>query len=434
MIMSTDARPTGIYSWYVVLLLSALYVVSFIDRVVLNLLVDPLRAEFGLSDTQISLLQGAAFAIFYGVFGLPLARIADVGNRKILIIAGVVVWSLATISSAFATGFAMLVALRAGLAIGEAALSPAALSMFADLFDKDKRSLPCSIYVAAGLVGSFAAFIVGSVVVDWVEAGGRIGPLAALEPWRAVFVLVGLPGLVLAVLMAVTVREPCRITGPKDETPSLRQVMGVLQAQPRLYIGMLVGGGLLAIVTSSLPAWVPSLLIRNHGFSIAQAGAAYGLIGVAASALGTILIPRIADAWMRRGRADALLTVFIAAVLAGTPAMAFFAVADDATTLLLTLGIAIFLWYGAVAIPILAVQQVAPPRMRATFTAGLFFVKTFIGFASGPTIVAVLSDYMFGGEQTLGLALMTLTLIIAPLSLMLVALARRPFATVVAAS
>ena len=432
--MSTDARPTGIYSWYVVLLLSALYVVSFIDRVVLNLLVDPLRAEFGLSDTQISLLQGAAFAIFYGVFGLPLARIADVGNRKILIIAGVVVWSLATISSAFATGFAMLVALRAGLAIGEAALSPAALSMFADLFDKDKRSLPCSIYVAAGLVGSFAAFIVGSVVVDWVEAGGRIGPLAALEPWRAVFVLVGLPGLVLAVLMAVTVREPCRITGPKDETPSLRQVMGVLQAQPRLYIGMLVGGGLLAIVTSSLPAWVPSLLIRNHGFSIAQAGAAYGLIGVAASALGTILIPRIADAWMRRGRADALLTVFIAAVLAGTPAMAFFAVADDATTLLLTLGIAIFLWYGAVAIPILAVQQVAPPRMRATFTAGLFFVKTFIGFASGPTIVAVLSDYMFGGEQTLGLALMTLTLIIAPLSLMLVALARRPFATVVAAS
>jgi len=255
----SGADQRRIYAWYVVVVLSVLYIVAFIDRVILNLLVVPIRAHFDRSDTQISLLQGAAFAIFYGLFGIPLARIADRGNRLWLIAAGVLVWSFATVSSAFAASFAVLVVLRIGLAIGEAALSPAALSMIGDLFPEEKRALPQSIYIAAGLVGSFVAFIIGSGVVQAVGDATSVdlGPLGRLAAWQAIFVLVGVPGLLLVPVMLATMSEPARrsASGKAGEAaPSLRQVIEELRSKPRLYVGLLIGGGLLAIITSSLPA------------------------------------------------------------------------------------------------------------------------------------------------------------------------------------
>lgn len=160
------ASPTGgVRAWWTVALLSALYVLSFIDRLILALLVSPLKAGFGVSDVQLGLVFGPAFGVFYAVLGLPLARVADRGDRRRLIITGVLLWGFATIASGFAGTFALLIVLRIGLAIGEAALTPAAYSMIGDLFAPHRRTLAASIYSGIGNAGAFASFILGSMVI-----------------------------------------------------------------------------------------------------------------------------------------------------------------------------------------------------------------------------------------------------------------------------
>lgn len=412
--MKANYRP--VYGWYVVALMSALYLVSFIDRVVLNLLVGPLKAEFQVSDTQLSLLQGVGFALCYGIVGVPLARMADLGNRKFLIFGGVLLWSVSTLGSAFATGFGMLVVLRMGLAIGEAALSPAALSMFADMFPSRQRSLAGSIYIATGLGGSFAAFIIASGVVAWLGTGTeiRMPMLGELKLWQAVFVIVGLPGLMLALVLLFTVSEPARNATDDNNRPTSGDVLAEFRQRWRLYASVALAGGLISNVVSSLPAWVPSLLIRNHQYSIQEAGVAFGSVGLIAGVAGTVGLPRLAANLDNRGRVDGFALAGIVAVTLGAPAVLCVAYASTPTVLMGALGASVFCWFGAVALPILAVQHIAPPRMRATFTALLLLIQAVLGFSVGPTATAALSNHVFGGEQGLGFALATVAWVVAP--------------------
>ena len=191
------------YAWFVVFVLSLATIVSYIDRQVINLLVEPIKASLSISDTQISLLQGFSFAIFYAVLALPIARLADTGKRTRLINLGIITWTLATFSCGLAVGFWTLFFARVFVGAGEATLTPSSYSMIGDYFRKDRLPLAISLFVSASFLGSGVALIAGAYVIDAVEAFGIINLplLGELEPWQLIFMLVSLPSVLLLLLM-----------------------------------------------------------------------------------------------------------------------------------------------------------------------------------------------------------------------------------------
>ena len=220
-----EAYPPEGYSWYVVVVLMLFYTLSFVDRQIIALLVEPMKADLGLTDVQMSLLGGLSFAVFYTVFGIPMGRLADSCNRRRLIAVGVALWSLMTTLCGFTSRFYHLLLLRMGVGLGEAALSPAAFSMIADYFPRRKRATALSIYSIGIYLGAGLAFTGGAILLGWADRlvssreGNPLPVLGDIQPWQIVFLAVGLPGLLLTCLLA-TVREPNRQgSGPAGGEP-----------------------------------------------------------------------------------------------------------------------------------------------------------------------------------------------------------------------
>ena len=216
------------YGWLTVGLLTIAYVFSFIDRYVLGLLIEPIKADLGLTDTQIGLLLGPAFAIFYATMGLPLGWLADRKNRVKIVAVGIAVWSIATAASGLARNFTHLFIARMSIGVGEATLSPCAMSIISDSFPPEKRSRPIAVYTMALSVGAGFASLLGAGVLTWAKSGGSITLpwLGELMPWQATFFIVGLPGLILSVLFFL-LREPARSGGPSAVGGSLPDMLKV---------------------------------------------------------------------------------------------------------------------------------------------------------------------------------------------------------------
>ena len=330
------------YAWYVTGLLGGLYVIAFIDRLVLALLVDPVRQEFGVSDTQMSLLVGAAFAIFYSFVGLPLGRWADVGNRKRILLIGICVWSGATCLSAWATSFAGLAALRIGVAIGEAVLTPCAISLISDIFTRERRASATSFYVLCGTFGAFGAYLFGGLIVSAVAAMASLewSFLGIEQPWRLVMLMVGIPGLLMAVVVAVTVREPPR-SRPAGQAPrnDWRAVFRYLRGEGRFFWAIFVSSSLGQMLLLGSTTWTPTFLVRSHDWSIGSAGIALGITGMAASLVGLLAIPRLVNRWTLCG-SRAALPRMIAIIVGGAALFIFVAT-------LMSSGGAFLSWLGA---------------------------------------------------------------------------------------
>lgn len=398
--------------------MSALYVLSFVDRVILALLVTPLEADLKVSDVQLGLLFGPAFAVFYAVLGLPIARLADRGNRKTLIVAGVMIWALATIASAFAGAFWVLVSLRIGLAVGEAALTPSAHSMIGDLFPTRRRGLAASLYSAAGMAGASGAYILGAAVVRGVGELHAGAIASSFGAWRLVLIAVGVPSLLTGLLFAATTREPAR-PHVKVEAPTSLEAARFLARRPRLFGGLFLGAGLLQAIGYAYAAWGPELIHRRFGWPIQQAGLVFGLAGLAAGFGGTLLAPLITRALVRRGQAQAVgLTSMAAAAVGGGLACAAPLQADPRAFLLI-FAAASFCLTGAANNVLVAMQVLAPERMRATFVALLLMCITLLGLGAGPSVTALISSLLDPGGGDLNLALALLAPIVAVPSILL---------------
>ncbi|MGE0830089.1 MAG: MFS transporter, partial [Hyphomonadaceae bacterium] len=213
---SGASQPRLAGAWYSVALLTALYAMSFLDRFILSLLAAPVSKDLNLSDVQMSLLLGAGFAVVYALSGVPIAQLLDLKERRTIVCSGVATWSLSTIAAGFANSFAMLAVCRAGVALGEAVLAPAAISLIADLFPREKRALPISVFASMTGLMSTGAFIIGAAALNLATA---IAPVTGLAPWRCTLLLVGAPGLLLAFVFLTTIKEPARVgsVGEKDE-------------------------------------------------------------------------------------------------------------------------------------------------------------------------------------------------------------------------
>ena len=298
----------SLYAWFVLSILCIAAIISYVDRQIINLLIEPIKADFDVNDTQIGLLQGFSFVIFYAVLALPLARLADRGRRVSIIFYGALCWSLATFTCGLATSFAILFSARMFVGIGEATLSPSGYSLISDYFAKPQIPLAISIFTGCSFVGSGVAYIFGGALIDYLSSLDRIVlPLVGERSvWQASFICVAIPSLLLLGLIAM-IREPPRsetVAGDVGTGSTVKDVMKHIAQQPRLFCGVFVGLTLMAAASFALNLWTPTYFIRTHGWTPLQIGSIFGTIVIFASAGGVMAGGFTASALMRRGHLD----------------------------------------------------------------------------------------------------------------------------------
>jgi len=427
--MSAVQPPSRPYAYYVVACLMLASAFSFLDRLVLSLLIDPIRADMGLSDSEVSLLAGFAFASCYVVFAFLFGRWVDTRSRRNAVVLGVTLWSLATALCGTARGYWQLFAARMGVGVGEASLNPAAYSMIPDYFPPERRGVAMSIFACGASIGGGLAILAGGLVVQWALATRPALPLlGAVAPWQFVFVAVGLPGLLVALLIWLTVREPERrlTAGDTAEAPTLRDVFGFIRTHWRAIVPIFLGYGAFAMNGYAFQLWGPAYFMRLHALTPGEVGLifglGYGIGGTIAILLGGVL----SDALARRGRIDAPALVSIGAATLQLPCFLLAYLSGDT-------GIAIAGFVGGIFAASLVgglqaamVQALAPNRMRGLLAALFGATVNVIGLGIAPTLTAGLSDGIFGGPTGIGHALAATTVLAMGASIALLATGLRP--------
>ena len=403
------AFRTEAYAWWAVAVLCFAGIVSGMDRQIISLLVEPIKRDLGLSDVAISLLQGAAFALFHSLAAVPLGRLADVSNRRLIIVGGVLTWTLACIGSGLAGGFLALFLMRMLIGAGEATLSPAGYSMLADYFPREQLGRAISLFLGSGFVGSGLALIVGGAIMDQLSATESVSYplLGELRPWQAAFVLVALPGF-LVIALLLTVREPPRSSfgslaaaAEAARAPPFGDVIRFVVAERRTIGTIYAGFALLAAMQFGLGSWVPAFFMRTHGWTAAEIGYAYGLNYVIVGTLGVLVGGAVCDWLARRGYADANLRVGLIAACCALPLVIAFPLVPDGRLAFALLVPATFFGTmpfgaGTAALPLLA-----PNRMRAQVVALYLLVAIIVGQGVGPFYTAALTDYAFADPAKL---------------------------------
>jgi MFS family permease len=399
--------PTARYAWYMVAVLCVAYTLSFVDRMILALLVEPIKRDLGVSDTQIGLLHGFAFAIFYTTLGLPIARLADRTDRRRLIAAGVAFWSAMTALCGFARGFWELFLARVGVGVGEAALSPAAYSMLADSFPPNRLGRALGVYSSAIYGGAGVALLVGGSVAALAATATSVHVplLGDVRPWQLAFLIVGAPGLLVA-LWVLSLREPPRKgAAVKTTAEPLRNVIAWLRTHARAYGCHFAGFALLSIVFNATIAWMPSVFVRVHGWSPGQGAFWIGMALIVFGTSGIIAGGMSADGWRRRGKPDGSMRVGLTSALGVLPFAAAAAVAPSPVWTVVLLGPLMFFSAFAFGAAAAGLQWLTPSTMRAQVSALFLFVNNLVGIGCGPVAVALLTDRVYGDPAAVGTSL-----------------------------
>jgi MFS family permease len=427
--------PSRPYAWTVVAILIATAVLSYTDRQVLSLLVDPIRGELGISDTQVSLLLGTAFAVVYGIAGIPLGLLADRTSRRNLIFAGVVVWSCGTLACGFSHSFGQLFAARIVVGLGEAVLSPAAISLISDYFPPSRRGTAVGFFLSGIAMGIGAAILIGGGVLHVVQLGVLAGtPFAGQPAWRLVLLLIGAPGLLWS-LAILAIKEPARqatetpaepaeaITGSDPEADAIIQPGSRTRARLAatsarttptwrtttwarvIPIYLVVAAA--SLVDNAVGAWAPTLLIREFTRDPAQVGVQLGFLLTAGFGGGVLLGGWLADRAGSRGGWSYKLGVCLLSGLLILP-VSLLINAGQFNIVLLSVPLYFALSGIVTACGFSAILDVVPNRSRGLAMAISFFLNVALGAGLGPTAVALASDHVFGADAGLGPAI-TLT-------------------------
>ncbi len=416
----TAPAPGRFYPWYATVVLMSAYVLSYLDRQILYLMVDPIRKDLHITDFQYSLLTGAAFGIFYTLMGLPIGWLADKTNRIRLITIGITAWSVMTALCGFAQSYGTLFSARIGVGVGEASLSPSAYSLLSDWFDKVRLPRAMSIYAFGLFIGAGAALILGGEIIGAVQKmpGITIPLLGTLKSWHLVFLIIGLPGLLVA-LWVLTLKEPKRtgLAGPfsgKSNFP-FAQVFAFILSRPLAALALFIGSALFSALAYS-DSWYPTLFIRLWGWSVQSAGQMNGASSLIAGPLGMIFAGWLSSRWIAQGKTDACLRLTAWAAVGITLPATLLPIAPNAVTMAaLLFPFKFFIGFTPVLIPA-ALQMVAPNNIRAQLGAIFLFATGLVGISGGPIIPAFLSDYVFSGSHALPHALSVTALVVGPLT------------------
>lgn len=412
--MLPEGRKSYRYQWYVVVVCMIAYVFSFVDRQILSLMIEPIKRDLHLSDTQFSLLSGLAFSLLYSFMGVPIAILADKRSRPLIISIGVAFWSLATAMSGLSKGFVHMFLARIGVGVGEAALSPAAYSMFSDMFPKSKLGRAYGIYSLGSFIGGAAAFIIGGYVIHLLSSVETVSyPLIGeVRAWQLTFLIVGLPGVLLALLVFLTVRDPGRkglkygVDGVAQKV-ALRNVFAFLGGHRKTFAAHYLGFSLYAMVLLGLMAWTPAFYIRTFGLSSTEAGYLLGGVVLVANGSGVLFGGWLVDLLAKRGYPDAAMRAGVVGALGMTvPVIAFTQVGVLWVSLVL-LAVAMFFASFPMPASTAAMQVLSPNQMRAQISAMFLLVSNLIGLALGTALVALVTDRIFGSEKMIGSSMST---------------------------
>lgn len=432
--MTSRREPVdGATAWYAVGLLAIAYLISIVDRFAISLLVTPIKQDLQISDLQMGLLLGLAFGMFYSLMGLPMGRLVDRHNRRNLIVAAIVSWSLMTLMSGLAQNYTQLFLARMGVGIGEAVLAPAAWSMVSDMFPPERRARPISVIAIGSLCGGGLGFIASSSLLDASSLNlfDGVPLLGDLAPWRTVLVVAGLPGLIVGALL-LTVREPDRDRSTagasprgRDRPPAFSEVARFVWRY-RLSLGLVsLGAALIVLTYYSTVSWGPTVLVRQHGLSVSQAGYVYGGFLLISSIAGSYAGGALSDRQAARGDDGIYLRIITVCAVGIALAMMAMLLTSSVTSMVACLTFYSFS-YGLIQGPVIAyVHRLTPASMRGLVSSLYVLTVNVIGYVIGPSAVALVSASLPGGEQSLGPALAVVCLVSALGALALCLLARK---------
>ena len=388
--------PSPASGWLLAGLLALASIVSQFDRTVINLTVQPLKAAFGLDDTHFGMLQGLAFGLFYVVACVPLGRMADRFERRLMIAGGLFLFSLFAMGSGLATSFFILFLTRVGVAVGEATLTPSGLSMLSDHFPPERLGRPIGVFLMSSPFGQGLAFILGGSLLQWLATSPILatGPLAGLQPYQAAFIIVGAPGLLLVPLFLLLLREPKRRGGRIEPMP-FAEVLGIVRSRAAALVPMFAGFSLSTLVVYAIFIWAPAMFMRSYGWNPAQVGLGFGLILMTCGMSGAFFSGWLTDRLTRRGLIDAPLLVagygFVACGCFGAAG----ALMPSAPLALAFFAPAIFLSNMPFACAATAIQLIIPNRARAQVSALYITITTLVGLTIGPMVIGLMTDHLF---------------------------------------
>lgn len=423
-----QTSPPGLrYAWFVLTLLTLAHVLSFLDRQILNLLVEPIRADLQISDTQMSLLMGLSFAFFYTVCGIPLARLADSRSRRLLIAGGAFAWSVATAFCGLAQRYSHMLVARIGVGVGEATLSPAAFSLITDYFPREWRATAISIFVMGTYIGAGLAFLIGGAVIQYAVSRGAIAlpGFGEIRPWQVVFLILGAFGVVFS-LMLLMIREPARSGGGGKAMP-LSAVFAKWKLNSRTLLCHHFGFAMFTLAGYGSSAWIPSFFIRVHGWTAPEVGIVYGIILAVFGPLGVIFGGRLGDRLVKSGQTDGTLRVGMWAALGAVVSSTLFLTADHTYVIVSMLALGTFLFSMPFGCAAAGLQEVVPAQMRAQASSIYLFVINMVGLGLGPTAVALITDYVFADDNAVGYSLLLVGVVTLLLSALLLRLGQAPY-------
>ena len=422
----TQTYPPRLQANYALFILLVAYILSFIDRNILAVLVGPIRDDFSITDFQFSLLHGTAFTVFYIFLGLPIGWLADRISRKWIIVAGVFFWSLMTCLCGMANSFLILFLVRIGVGVGEAALSPPAYSLFGDFFSPKRLRWATAVFSMGITIGSGLSYKIGGWAYEYLGARDFSATplLADMQAWQLTFVAVGVPGFVV-VLLLMLMREPPRLATTEsavNEPIALADVLAHIRCHWQAYGALVFGVCMMSIIGYGTLGWFPEFLMRTYNLSRAEAGSELGNIFLIAGTAGSLAGAGFATLLQRRGYRDAnMRLVMLAAAVLVVPASVA-PLMEKAEHAILISWFVIFIHYTHFGVAMAALQLITPGRMRAQTSALMLFMTNLFGLALGGSFVALFTDFIFADDQALRYSLSAVAAIVYPSAVVVIGL------------
>lgn len=410
--------PSWGQGWFTVAVFFVMAILSYTDRLIFSLLIDPVRDSLAISDFQVGLAQGTSFAIIYALAGLPAGRMADIANRRNLLMLGIAVWSLGTIACGFATGMASLITARIFVAAGEALLAPTAISMISDLFPPERRGRPMAVFISGMNVGSGLAIVIGGGVLALVQSGFFDGlGVGRFDAWRTTLVVIGLLGAPLFALLLV-VREPARRALVASDRRPLSVVLRDLSGIWKRLLPVLAGLAAISTVDFALISWVPTILARDFALPNWEISNGFGLVILLAGFLGSIAGGFLADRLFARGGSALRLRGAAALAMLGGITVAALPFAP-AELLIAISGGWIFLSATAAIAGITTAQDIVPADAKGICVSLMAIGNISLGLGIGASLPGALADGSATGSSGLAWAITVVAVPLAALAMLL---------------
>jgi MFS family permease len=432
--VTDSSYPNRAYAWYCLSVICFAYLFGFMDRIIVGLLTPAIQQDVGLSDSEMGIIQGLAFAAFYTLFGLPLGRAADRTNRKRLLTAGAALWSLMTAGAGLVRSFWGLFTMRAGVGIGEATLNPCATSLIGDYFPPRVRPRAFGIYTMSTALGTGVTYLGGGAILGFVGVGtgGNMFDMPLLGPipaWQAVFIIIGLAGLAPALLMAMTVREPVRrdLAGGAGSAPGWEQTRAFLRQNRTTLLCHHFGVAFIVMAIYGWVNWMPAYFVRIHRWPVATFSIWYGLFGGLAGILSAITSGYVATWLKAKGHADGTMrTVFIGGLglTLGTSVAPLLPTPELALAGYCIAGI--FTNYPP-AQALAAVAEMTPNQHRGFVTAIYILVVGIAGAGLGPFAMGWVTDNVFGDPMQIHYSMALVTFVMGLLGVSLIGFGLKAF-------